>query len=382
MRKIAFIGPMGGGKSTLAAQYTAKYGGKVIDTDVSFVARYGDISRYIAAHGEKEFRKLEHEQIVAAINDGADIISCGGGVVLDKRNMNALRRYCDIVCLTAPVEVLKERIKNSDRPFKDGIERIVAEREHLYRRYADYTIDTSRGDGVEKIREALSYPRKNRYDVLLCDADDTVLNFQLAMRTSIINAARAVGIKATDEKIIKEFRDITVIVWRKLEDEGLTRDELDTLRFAMLQERLNEDFDASAMSLAFQEEMKKTRFLIDGATEFLSAVRARGIKVYIVTNGFARIAHERLKALDGYNDGAFISDEIGYNKPDSRFFDYVMGALGADKSRALVFGDSLNSDIRGGIDSGIDTCLYDPSGKIDCSADYSVRTFAELEKIL
>ena len=382
MRKIAFIGPMGGGKSTLAAQYTAKYGGKVIDTDVSFVARYGDISRYIAAHGEKEFRKLEHEQIVAAINDGADIISCGGGVVLDKRNMNALRRYCDIVCLTAPVEVLKERIKNSDRPFKDGIERIVAEREHLYRRYADYTIDTSRGDGVEKIREALSYPRKNRYDVLLCDADDTVLNFQLAMRTSIINAARAVGIKATDEKIIKEFRDITVIVWRKLEDEGLTRDELDTLRFAMLQERLNEDFDASAMSLAFQEEMKKTRFLIDGATEFLSAVRARGIKVYIVTNGFARIAHERLKALDGYNDGAFISDEIGYNKPDSRFFDYVMGALGADKSRALVFGDSLNSDILGGIDSVIDTCLYDPSGKIDCSADYSVRTFAELEKIL
>lgn len=382
MRKIAFIGPMGGGKSTLAAQFTAKYGGKVIDTDVAFAARYGDISRYIAAHGEKEFRKLEHEQIVAAINDGADIISCGGGVVLDKRNMNALRRYYDILCLTAPVEVLKERIKNSDRPFKDGIERIVAEREHLYRRYADYTIDTSCGDGVEKIEQALSAPRKNRYDVLLCDADDTVLNFQLAMRTSIINAARAVGIKAADQTIIKEFGEITVIVWRKLEDEGLIREQLDKLRFTMLKERLNEEFDASAMSEAFMREMKKTRFLIDGATEFLSAVRARGIKVYIITNGFARVAHERLKALNGYIDGAFISDEIGYNKPDPRLFDYVIDYIGVEKSRALVFGDSVNSDIRGGANSGLDTCLFDPSGKIDCSADYSVRTFAELEKIL
>lgn len=230
--------------------------------------------------------------------------------------------------------------------------------------------------------EALSQPRKNKYDILLCDADDTVLDFQTAMRTSIINAARAVGIKAADEKIIKEFRDITVIVWRKLEDEGLIREQLDKLRFAMLKERLNEDFDTSAMSFTFQDEMKKTRFLIDGATEFLSAVRARGIKVYIVTNGFAPIAHERLKALDGYIDGAFISDEIGYNKPDPRLFDHVINALGVDKSRALVFGDSVNSDIRGGIDSGLDTCLYDPCGETESNADYTVRSFAELLSIL
>lgn len=229
---------------------------------------------------------------------------------------------------------------------------------------------------------ALLQPRKNRYDILLCDADDTVLDFQAAMRTSIINAARAVGIKATDDKIIKEFGDITVIVWRKLEDEGLIRDELDKLRFAMLKERLNEDFDPSAMSEAFMREMKSTRFLIDGATEFLSAVRARGIKVYIVTNGFAPIAHERLKALDGCIDGAFISDEIGYNKPDPRLFDYVINMLGVDKSRALVFGDSVNSDIRGGNDSGLDTCLYDPRGGTESNADYTVRCFDELLRIL
>ncbi|MDE7405841.1 MAG: HAD-IA family hydrolase [Clostridiales bacterium] len=225
--------------------------------------------------------------------------------------------------------------------------------------------------------------RPNKYDILLCDADDTVLDFQKAMRTSIIDAARAVGIQADDQKIVKEFGEASHIVWRKLEDKLLERDALDTLRFSMLKDRLGVQFNVPDMSEAFLENMKKTRFLLDGATEFLSAVRARGIKVYILTNGLARVANERLKALDGYIDGAFISDEIGYNKPDQRLFDYVFAALGGvDKSRTLMLGDSVNSDIRGGVNSGVDTCLFDPSGSKQSDARYTVRTYDEVLEIL
>ncbi|MDE7107568.1 MAG: HAD-IA family hydrolase [Clostridiales bacterium] len=383
MRKIALIGPMGSGKSTLALQYQAKYGGTVLDTDDAFTARYGDISRYMRANGEDAFRKVEHELVLQAANSAADIISCGGGVVLNKRNMNALRSRCDIVCLTAPIQVLKERIYDSDRPLKGDIEKIVSERAELYRRYADYTIDTSSGDCVQKLSDALSRPRKNRYDILLCDADDTVLDFQKAMRTSIIAAARTVGIQAADEKIVKEFGEASHIVWRKLEDKQIERTELDTLRFSMLKERLNEHFVVSDMSEAFLENLEKTRFLLDGATEFLSAVRERGVKVYILTNGLARVARERLKALDGYTDGAFISEEMEYNKPDPRLFDCVFNALGGvDKTRTLMFGDSVNSDIGGGINSGIETCLFDPSVRKSSEADYTVRTYDELLRVL
>ncbi|MDE5593818.1 MAG: HAD-IA family hydrolase [Clostridiales bacterium] len=226
-------------------------------------------------------------------------------------------------------------------------------------------------------------PASNSYDIMLCDADDTVLDFKKAMRTSIISAARLVGVRADDEKIVKEFGEASHIVWRKLEDKLIERDELDTLRFSMLKERLGEQFNVRDMSEAFLENLKQTRFLIDGATEFLSAVRARGIKVYILTNGLAEVAHERLKALDGYIDGAFISEEMGYNKPDSRLFDCVFKALGVvDKSRTLMFGDSVNSDIRGGINAGIDTCLFDPSGIKQSEARYVVRSYDELLKIL
>ena len=374
---------MGSGKTTLATQYGKRSGVKVLDTDSEFTARYGDISHYIAEHGEKAFRYAEHDIVCRAAVSDATVISCGGGVVLDKRNMSVLRKHCDIVYLTAPKEVLKTRIAFSDRPFKDCLEKTVNEREHLYRMYADYIIDTSCGDCEQKLSEALLHNRPNRYDVLLCDADDTVLDFQHAMKTSVINAARQVGVKASDQKIISEFSDITIIVWRKLENEGLTRDELDSLRFAMLKERLKEDFDASAMSAAFMTEMKKTRYVLDGATEFLTKVRARGVKVYIITNGFAHIAHERLKAVDKYVDGVFISDEIGHNKPDVRFFDYVFKTLGVtDKSRVLVFGDGINSDIRGGINSGLDTCLFDIGGTAESDADYSVKGYDEVLEIL
>ncbi|MCH5155130.1 MAG: HAD-IA family hydrolase [Clostridiales bacterium] len=383
MRKIAFIGPMGSGKSTLALRYAQSFGGQVIDTDGEFTARYGDISRFIDEHGEKAFRQAESEIVIDAASSNATIISCGGGAVLSKRNMSALRRNCDIVYLTAPIDILKKRIESSDRPFKNYLEKTINEREKLYRRYADYTIDTSGGDCVQKLSKALARPRNNRYDILLCDADDTVLDFKKAMCTSVVNAARQVGVKAPDQKIIAEFSDITVFVWRKLENEGLLRDELDKLRFAMLKERLNENFDASAMSAAFMAEMKRTRFVIDGAIEFLDDVRARGIKVYIITNGFAFIARERLKAVISHTDGVFISDEIGYNKPDARFFDYVLKALDVtDKSRVLVFGDGVNSDIRGGINSGLDTCLFDPSGGAVSEADYAVKGYDEIFNIL
>lgn len=228
-----------------------------------------------------------------------------------------------------------------------------------------------------------SAPRKNRYDILLCDADDTVLDFQKAMRTSIVYAARAVGIKADDETVITNYKKILPVVWGALERKEITRDELNYIRFTYLRESLGESFNPNEMNRIYTDEMKKTRFVIDGAIEFLSAVRARGIKVYIITNGFTDMAKQRLKAIENYIDGAFISQEIGYDKPDVRYFESVFSAIRVvDKSRVLVFGDSTSSDIRGGINCGVDTCFFDPSGKKDCIADYRVRSYAELQKIL
>ncbi|MDE6400996.1 MAG: AAA family ATPase, partial [Clostridiales bacterium] len=297
-RKIAFIGAMGSGKSVLARAYAARSGGTVCDTDELFTSRYGEINAYFEANGEAAFRNIEEELLIEAARSSADTIACGGGAVLCKRGMNALRAVCDIVLLNAPVEILRARIAATPRPLKADAERIIAERARLYERYADYRIDTNAtvDVSVARITDALRTPRPNRYDVVLCDADDTVLDYQAAMRHSLTASARAVGIKCADERLISQYKIVSDDIWGRLERGEINHAELNGLRFKLLRERLCEDFDVEKMNDVYFDVMIKTRYTVDGAKEFLTELRGRGIKVYIATNAFERMARERLKA--------------------------------------------------------------------------------------
>ena len=79
----------------------------------------------------------------------------------------------------------------------------------------------------------------------------------------------------------------------------------------------------------------------------------------------------------------FISEDIGAEKPSEKFFDAVAFAIdGFDKSRTLVVGDSLTSDIAGGINFGVDTCWYNPRGAVGTGMTYTVKNYEELEAVI
>lgn len=379
-KKVALIGAMGSGKSALSRRLAAKYGATVFDTDAEFTRRYGEINAFFGTYGESEFRKRERDIIIEAAYSDADVVATGGGAVLCRAGMNALRRTRDIVYLTASEQTLKARIMRSDRPLKADFDKIMAQRERLYKMYADYTI-SSEVSSIEEFERALALPRGNRFDVVLCDADDTLLDFKRAMRYAVVKAARTLGITSSDEVIVDNYAEVTRIIWGRLERGEITREELDNTRFRLLGERLGETFDYGRMNDTYIENMRGTRFVIDGAIELLDGLRARGIKVYIITNGFTCIACERLKAIIDHVDGAFISEEVGFDKPRPEFFERVLSTVGyPDKSRTLVFGDSETSDIAGGINSGLCTCLYGESA--DTAADFSVKRLCELLDIV
>lgn len=381
-KKLVFIGPMGSGKSSLARKYIKKYGGRAIDTDAEFTRRYGDITAFFARYGENEFRKREQDLLIEAAESDARVIATGGGAVLSKKGMSALRRRFDIVYLTAPIDKLKARIASSDRPLKNDVEAILKARAPLYEKYADFTVDSTQ-DSLIALEAALGVPRKNRYDVVLCDADDTVLDFQSAMKQSVLYAARTVGMINSDEHIISVYKSVTDEIWGRLERGEIDRQELNAMRFRLFTERMGVSADADEMNKLYLEKQRTTRFVLYGAKEFLCGMRARGLKVYITTNSYAYIARERLKALDGCADGTFISEELGSDKPNPEFFRKVFEAIGwPDKSRTIVIGDSVTSDIKGGINFGIDTCLYDPSGTKRSDADYTVKRYDQIFDIL
>lgn len=377
---------MGSGKTALAKAYAARFDLTVFDADEEFSRRYGEINAFFERDGESAFRKLEAEIIKTALASNAEVIACGGGVVERKANMTALKAECDIVYLYADKDVLFTRIQNSARPLKERAAELYENRKPLYERYADYSVYSggTADEGLAEVIKAVAAPRKNRYDVLLCDADDTVLDFQAAMKFTIVESAHEIGVKADDADVIKEYEKILPDVWGRLERGEITREKLAMERFDMLKNALGEEFDSAEFNDAYMKNIKITRFVIDGALEFLDKVRSRGIKVYIITNSDKAVASQRLKALDGHIDGAFVSEDVGYDKPDTRFFERVYSCVGyPDKARVLVFGDGVNSDIHGGAAFGVDTCLYDPQGKKhSAEADFTARSYADVLRIL
>lgn len=381
-RKIVFIGPMGAGKTTLARAYANKRGVDFIDIDELFEARFGSIDAFFARFGEEEFRRRECELMIEAAESDCGAVACGGGAVLNTRGVNALRRAGDIVYLYAPTDILIERISSSARPLKNNASELFAARRPLYEKYADYSLDTAQGS-LNELEALLSRKRANRFDVLLCDSDDTLLDFSAACREALVGALDKLGIAADGEQAYKLFRPITDEVWRRLERGELTRERLFVERAKLFSAALGVELVPGEFTSAYRESLHDTKCVIPGAVDFLKKVRNRGIKVYIITNADVYCASERLKALCGETDGVFISEGMGVNKPERAYFEAVLKAVGEpDRSRVAVFGDSESSDIKGGRDCSLNTVLFDRSGKKQTEADFSVKSYEEVLDIL
>ena len=203
-----------------------------------------------------------------------------------------------------------------------------------------------------------------KYSVILFDIDDTLLDFPRSEREALCEAFEHIGIELDDE-MIGVYHKINYELWRMLERGEITREVLMTRRFEDFAKFYGFDIDSVRVADDYLDCLGKKVYFIDGACELLSALYGK-VKMYIVTNGLERVQTSRY-ALSGFDkifDGMFISQVVGANKPDSRFFEHVAEHIeGFDKKKTLIIGDSLTSDIAGGINFGIDTCWYSPNKK-------------------
>ena len=147
------------------------------------------------------------------------------------------------------------------------------------------------------------------------------------------------------------------------------------------------DIDGMAFEADYQPALGRGAFLIDGAYELCRALK-KDFRLYIVTNGVSSTQYSRLSAtgLDRLMADIFVSEDAGAQKPQKDFFDYIAARIpDYDPGEALVVGDSLTSDIQGGINAGIDTCWYNPDREknlLDIHADYEIHTLEELPALL
>lgn len=203
-----------------------------------------------------------------------------------------------------------------------------------------------------------------RYQAILWDVDDTLLDFKKSEKSGIYTCFEKRGLYI-DDAIAKRFSVINDSFWKRFEKKELTKVEVQRGRFIQLFEELNisDKVDVEEIRLEYEKLLGEIWYYKENSKELLEKLDRMGYRQYAITNGTKKVQDMKLKSsgFDRIFKDIFISDVIGIPKPQKGFFDYVLSAIGdIDKSEMLIVGDSLSSDMRGGAENGIDTCWYNP----------------------
>lgn len=226
------------------------------------------------------------------------------------------------------------------------------------------------------------------YKYILWDIDGTVLDFLASEAYAIRFLFKKYGIGECSDEQLKMYSEINAKYWRKLERNELTKPEILVGRFREFFEIIGADIRlAESFNEDYQVTLGDHIEFVDKAEEILLSQKGK-YTIAAVTNG-TKVAQEKklcLSGLDKVFDAIFISENVGYEKPSGKFFDYVFEQLGiTDKKEVLIIGDSLTGDMKGGFDSGIDTCWFNPRHKpntLDITMTYEIDDLGKIEEIV
>ena len=226
-----------------------------------------------------------------------------------------------------------------------------------------------------------------RYQTVLFDADGTLLDFERSEYEALSDILADFGIPDTVENH-KIYSAANAKQWQLLEQGLVTKSALRTNRFSDFLEQIGFSASPAAMADSYMHALATKSHLLDGAEALCQELYQRGHALYIITNGFAFIQKGRFypSAIAPLFRDVFISENLGAEKPSPLFFDQVKAAspnFCAEKT--LVVGDSLSSDIAGGIGAGLDVCWFNPKNKPapnDLNITYTISDLSELLQIL
>ena len=226
-----------------------------------------------------------------------------------------------------------------------------------------------------------------KYELILFDQDGTLFDYKRAEEYALKKSMEHFGIELAVGSYLEKYRKINRKVWSEFERGEINLEELKLRRFKILFDALGIDQNTETFSDKYLYYVSKSSFVTEGAEEIISSLYGK-CKLALATNGIYSAQYARLNSspLRDYFDIFVVSEKIGVAKPDPHFFSYVLKmARHRDKRTALIVGDSLSSDVKGGIDSGIDTCWFNP-GKIrnegEISPTYEIEKLSQIKNIL
>ncbi len=223
-------------------------------------------------------------------------------------------------------------------------------------------------------------------EFLFLDLDDTVLDFHKAEGIALDKTLRDFGLEPTDA-VRSRYRDINIACWQRLERGEWTRDRVIVDRFAQLFAEYGVAADANACSQAYMRHLSVGHWYLPGAQEALEKLSGR-CRLFLASNGTASVQRGRIASagLERWFEKIFISQELGADKPNPLFFTRAFAQIpGFALEKSLMVGDSLTSDIQGGINAGMKTCWVNPHhhpANPSIPAGYEIESISQLEALI
>lgn len=205
---------------------------------------------------------------------------------------------------------------------------------------------------------------------ILLDLDDTIFDFHKAERIALKKTFASLGIEANDAALDR-YSEINEWHWKQLELKKMTRNEVLFKRFEVFLGEHGIDTEPWRVQHLYEHNLGIGHYYMDGAEETLKKLYGR-YRLYMVSNGTACVQYSRIESacIEKYFEKLFISQEVGFEKPDVRFFEAVFESIPDFKrEETVIIGDSLSSDIKGGINAGIETVWYNARNKVNKTLD-------------
>jgi HAD superfamily hydrolase (TIGR01549 family) len=242
------------------------------------------------------------------------------------------------------------------------------------------------------MRSVAAARKRNMIKVALIDIDNTLLSFTGYVKEAMREGFSFFGLKPYTEDMFPVFEKINDSLWRQLEQGVLTFDELVKHRWNLIFKELEIDFDGSKFEEYFREKLFYSAVPEDGAEDLLKYLSSK-YTLCVASNGPYEQQMNRLRIgkMRDYFSYCFISSQIGAQKPGRQFFDHCFSILRENgfpeltPEEVIIIGDSISSDISGGIDYCMHTCLYQKNAipeQSDSGADYVVNSLSEIKNIL
>ena len=229
-----------------------------------------------------------------------------------------------------------------------------------------------------------------KYKHLFFDLDHTLWDFEANARATLQTLYEDMQLKARGvydfELFYKNYLAHNEKLWERYRKGFIKQEELRVKRMwlALLDFKIADDELSQKMNVQFLDLLPTRTILFPHAKEILQYLADKNYDLHLITNGFEKVQQAKLKysGLNVYFKEVITSESSNSIKPNKEIFEYAFQKTNADPNSSIMIGDTLDVDILGAMNAGIDQVFVNHTGlTTDMKPTYTVTSLKELEEI-